>query len=74
MERIDLTDEQWLAVDEALFENNPLLAIKLIRQQFSRLGLHQAGDVMHSRYKLLREQSPQRFTLTDEEYWSEWYS
>lgn len=70
----DLTEEEWLAIDDALFDNNPLLAVKLVRQRIAGLGLHQAGDVMRSRYLFLRRTSPQRFTATDEEYWSGWYS
>jgi hypothetical protein len=70
----DLTEEQWRAVDEALLDNKPLIAVKLVRQQIAGLGLHQAGDVMRSRYEFLRRTSPQRFNVTDEEYWSGWYS
>ncbi len=73
MDEVDLADAQWLAVDEAIFDNNPLLAVKIVRQH-TGLGLHAAGDVLHSRYRLLRQRSPQRFTITDKEYWSGWFS
>ena len=67
------TDDRWLAVDEAIFSNIPLLAVKIVRQHRG-LGVHAAGDVMYARYRLLRERSPQRFTKNHEEYWSGWYS
>jgi hypothetical protein len=61
MIQTEFTDRQWALIDEALFNNNPLLAIKLIRKEHGGLGLHQAGDIMHSRYKKLRDESPDRF-------------
>jgi hypothetical protein len=68
-----LSEDQLTEIDSLLFANNPLRAVKRIRE-ITGLGVHKSGDIMHERYRELRERYADKFSLTDEEYWSGWYS
>ena len=68
-----LTDVQFAEIDALLFANDPLRAARRSRE-VTGLGLHASGDIMHERYRKLREESPDKFSITNEEYWSGWYS
>jgi hypothetical protein len=68
-----LTDQQWRLIDELLFDENPLMAVKRIRE-ITGMSLHDSGALMHDRYKKLRQSFPEKFRKTDEEYWAGWYS
>ncbi len=66
-----LSDEQWHVIDEHLFANKKLPVVRALRQ-WTRLSLNEIQEVMLARYTILREQFPERFSCTHEEYWYGW--
>ena len=68
-----ITEEQWQPIDEAIFANLKLPAIRHIRAA-SGCSLKEAIDVLYERYAKLRAEAPDRFNCTDEDYWAGFYS
>jgi hypothetical protein len=70
---VELTPDQWAAVDAHIFACNNLAAVIAIRS-FAGVSLHEAITAHVDRYRRLRAESPESFRCTDEEYWRETYS
>jgi len=68
-----ISGEQWLPIDETIFANMKLPAIERIRA-LTGCGISDAIVILSDRYKKLRDQSPERFSCSDNEYWKDFYS
>ncbi len=55
-------------LDRLIVANQKLEAVALIRKKKS-CGIPEAIDILTHRYRALREESPEQFLITDEEYW-----
>jgi hypothetical protein len=70
---LPITDNQWAEIDVAIFDNRILEAVKGIRV-LAKLTLVEAQIAFYERYELLRSEAPERFTRTNREYWSNFYT
>jgi hypothetical protein len=70
---VSIPDDQWQAIDEAIFANRKLPAILQIRA-LGACGLHEALGVLCERYAKLLAEAPDRFSCTEQEYWADFYS
>jgi hypothetical protein len=68
-----LADDEWQQISQLLFKRNPLQAVINIKK-WSGLGLKEAGDLMYDLYNELRRDHPEKFEVSEEEYWKGWYS
>lgn len=66
---IELSAEQWAAVDARILAGNILGALKQLRQS-SGVSLNEAKDLHWSRYQRLRVERPLDFSCSHEEYWA----
>jgi hypothetical protein len=66
-------DQRWDAIEEDIFANNKLSALKAIRDLAS-CDLSHALTLFYNRYADLRRAEPQRFTDSEDEYWAGFYS
>jgi hypothetical protein len=70
---VSTPENDWTAIDEAIFANLKLPAIKQICA-LKGCGIGDATEILTDRYKKLRTESPDRFSCSDEEYWANFYS
>jgi hypothetical protein len=68
-----ITDEQWPPIDEAIFANLKLPAIRQI-QAVNGCSLREALDVLYERYEKLQTEAPEQFNCNDQDYWVNSYS
>ena len=69
----NLSKEQWDELDQLIIENKKLEFTQLYRK-LSGGSLRDGIIAKGERYRYLKEQCPEKFTLTDEEYWDGYYS
>lgn len=66
----DLSDEQWQEIDKAIYERDRVKAMHWLRASYSPArGLVDLIAVIQSRYLILREHNPDRFSPNDVAYW-----
>lgn len=70
---IGLEDDQWRILDEGILRREILPTLKAIRTA-AGVGLKEAIDIYHERYKMLRISRPGEFTCDDQAYWEGVYS
>jgi len=68
-----LLEEQWQAIDQAIFNNLELPAINLIREG-ANCSLKEALDHFYQRVEKLQAESPDKFNCNLDEYWVGFYS
>jgi len=64
----ELTEAQWEQVDANIFANHKFPVFIFIRSK-TGCGLHDSLRAFISRYDILRERSPEKFTMSHEDYW-----
>jgi hypothetical protein len=69
----DLAAEQGEQLDALILSGNILLPLKLIREWLG-VRLVEAMDIWQARYDQLREERPDAFCCSDQEYWVGVYS
>jgi hypothetical protein len=69
---VEPTAEQWVAIDTRILSRDILGALLQIRDVFG-VGLSDAKDIHFGRYRRLRDERPDDFACTDEEYWRDVY-
>jgi hypothetical protein len=70
---MEITNDQWRSIDEAIFANLKLSAIQQIRAACG-CSLGDAIEMLFKRYAELRTTSPNRFSCSEEDYWAGFYS
>jgi hypothetical protein len=65
--------EQWKPLDEGILRREMPTTLKTIRETCG-VGLKEAIDMYHERYRMLRESRPAEFICDDETYWEGVYS
>lgn len=70
---IDLTADQWAQLDALILSRSILLPLKLICE-WSGVHFVEAMNIRDARYRQLREERPDDFCCSDEEYWVGVYS
>jgi hypothetical protein len=68
-----LQGEQWGPIDEGILRREILTTLKAIRAA-AGVGLKEAIDIYHERYRKLRESRPEEFVCDDQTYWEGVYS
>jgi hypothetical protein len=68
-----LESKKWAAIDEEIFAHRTLTAVQGIKN-LTGCDLRDAILLLHDRYAELRKMHPDRFTVSDDEYWRETYS
>jgi len=68
-----MTTEQIEALDVLIFYNEKIAFCKFYRE-FTGESLSNAINALSQRYQYLRECYPEKFTISDVEYWSGFYS
>jgi hypothetical protein len=68
-----IPDDQWRPIDEAIVANLKLKALQQI-QLLNGYSLKEAIECLCKRYAKLRQDSPERFTCSHDDYWAEFYS
>jgi hypothetical protein len=69
----DLSPEQWEQLDALILIRHIIPALKLLREWLG-VGLREAMEIHLARYRQLRDEHPDDFSCTDEEYWAGVYS
>ena len=70
---LELTDEQWEPIDEAILLNQKIMALKAIRAA-AGVSLRDAIFALGDRYAVLRKSRPEEFACGPETYWEGFYS
>lgn len=68
-----MNSEQIEVLDAFIFHNQKLSFFGLYRQ-FTGQSLSQAHKALSQRYQYLRNHYPEKFTVSADEYWNEFYS
>ena len=68
-----ITDDQWAAIDASVVASNKIEAVKAIKER-AGFGLQDALVAFYERYALLRAEAPERFDLSNREYWTDFYT
>ena len=58
----------WQTIDELLFDNNVLVALKTMRIE-TGCGVNQLLDLVHARFDKLAAEYPERFRCDIKTYW-----
>jgi hypothetical protein len=66
-------DDLWDPIDQGILRREILKTLMAIRAAKS-IGLKQAIDIYHERYRKLRENRPDEFVCDDQTYWEGVYS
>lgn len=69
----EISDDAWSVIDEALFAQHIIEAIRLVRAA-GDCSLREAIDLVSARYNVLIAREPHRFVVGPNEYWAEFYS
>ena len=70
---VDAAELPWAAIDAMIFVGRKMHAIQAIRTEFGD-DLRLALDRLCARYKMLRREKPDGFTIPAEIYWDGFYS
>ena len=70
---VQIREDQWLSIDDAICANRKLPAIQQIRAA-SGCSLKDALELLYERYAKLRAEASHRFSDSEEEYWAGFYS
>ena len=68
----DIPENQWHDIDEDIFANRKIVAIKQIAA-VAGCGLLEAREMLLVRYNTLRASAPHRFGCNDQDYWGGYY-
>ena len=66
-------DELQEEFDRLILENRKIQYLQLLRQE-TGCTLKDALEQLYSRYESLREQSPEKFSVSHKDYWDGFYS
>lgn len=69
----EMRGEQWDSIDRGILRREILTTLKAIRAA-TGVGLKEAIDVYHERYKTLRDSRADEFVCDDRTYWEGVYS
>ena len=66
-------DEPHGSFDRLIFENQKMQYLQRLRQE-TGCTFRDALEQLYSRYETLREQAPEKFSVSHEDYWDGFYS
>jgi hypothetical protein len=69
----DISKEQWNELDQLIIENKKL-QFNQMYQKLTNCSVRDLIIIKAERYRHLKEVCPEKFKLTDEEYWDGYYS
>lgn len=70
---VDIAEQHWIPIDEAIYSGHKLVAIKLLKET-ANCPLRDAIIAIHDRYDFLRKVCSDAFLVPHEGYWDETYS